>query len=168
MNPTDKPSQAFQPRRTDRDMPDRRDQLAVIASQQILTLALCQGNQPYLVTLDYAFDPAANCFYVHTALAGKKLTCLRANPRVWGQVLDDLGYVMGRLTHAYRCVMFEAVAEFVENADEKRQALAMLIDAFETVTAEARDKMLGQGCVDQTTVLRLRVLGMSGKQNRPT
>ena len=168
MEPIGKTNQAYQPRRADRDMPDRRDQLAVIAGQKILTLAMCLDNQPYLVTMDYAFDPAGNCFYVHTANAGKWLTYIRANPRVWGQVLEDLGYVPGKLTHAYRCVMFDAVAEFVEGADQKRQALAIMVDAFETALAEVKAKILGQGCVDQATVVRLRVLGMSGKQNRRT
>ena len=50
---------------------------------------------------------------------------LRANPRVWGQVIEDRGYLPGQCAHAYRSVMFEARAEFVTDLQEKRRALAL-------------------------------------------
>jgi len=76
-------------RRQDRAMPDRAEQLDVIRGSRFLTLAMSRDNQPYLVSLCYAFDERENCFYAHGATAGKKLEYVRANPRVWGQVLDD-------------------------------------------------------------------------------
>jgi nitroimidazol reductase NimA-like FMN-containing flavoprotein (pyridoxamine 5'-phosphate oxidase superfamily) len=98
-------------RRIERDMPDRADQLAVLRTQKYLSLALARDNQPYLVSLNYGFSEAENCFYVHSAPEGRKLDYLRANPRVWGQVIEDRGYLVGQCSHSYRSVMFEARAE---------------------------------------------------------
>ena len=42
---------------------------------------------------------------------------LRANPSVWGQVIEDRGYLPGQCSHAYRSVMFEARAEFVTDLE---------------------------------------------------
>ena len=43
-------------------------------------------------------------------------------PCVWGQVVEDRGYLPGQCSHAYRSVMFEARAEFVADLEEKRRA----------------------------------------------
>jgi len=78
-------------RRIERDMPDRVDQLAVIHGQKYLSLAMACDDFPYLVSLNYAFSEEENCFYVHSAPQGRKIEMLRANPRVWGQVIEDRG-----------------------------------------------------------------------------
>jgi uncharacterized protein len=108
-------------RRIERDMPDRADQLAVLRTQKFLSLAMARDNQPYLVSLNYAFSEPENCFYVHSAPEGRKIDILRVNPHVWGQVIEDRGYVSGKCSHAYRSVMFEARAEFPTDLGEKRR-----------------------------------------------
>jgi hypothetical protein len=152
-------------RRKDKAMPDPADQLAVIRGGKFLTLALCRDNEPYLVSLCYAHSEAERCFYVHSALQGKKLDFLRANQRVWGQILEDRGYVGGAATYAYRSVMFEGLAEFVEEPEAKRRALAALLERYEPGAEALKARMLAGNMVDKTAVVRLRVLALSGKQS---
>ncbi|HOX06227.1 MAG TPA: pyridoxamine 5'-phosphate oxidase family protein [Planctomycetota bacterium] len=156
-------------RRQDRAMPDRAEQLDVIRGSRFLTLAMSRDNQPYLVSLCYAFDERENCFYAHGATAGKKLEYVRANPRVWGQVLDDGGYAPGKATYYYRTVMFDALAEVVDDPETKARALRTLIERYEPAAGAGpmAARMVVQAMVDRTAVLRLRVLAMTGKQNRP-
>ena len=52
---------------------------------------------------------------------------LRTNPRVWGQVIEDRGYIAGQCSHAYRSVMFEARAEFVADLEREAATLSLLI-----------------------------------------
>ena len=121
------PEEQYHLRRIERDMPDRADQLAVLHGQKYLSLAMVRDNRPYLVSLNYAFSEKENCFYVHSAPEGRKIDMLRANPHVWGQVIEDRGYIAGQCSHAYRSVMFKARAEFVADLAEKRRALALMI-----------------------------------------
>ncbi len=161
---TSSDSSRYHPLRIEKEIAERETHLDIIRGRQFLTIAVCRDNEPYLVTLNYAFSGKENCFYVHCAKAGKKLDILRANPRVWGQVIEDRGYMKGKCTHSYRAVMFEGMAEVVESPDEKRRALEMLIERFEADSAEMKSR-LTPAALAKTTVLRLRVVGMSGKQS---
>jgi nitroimidazol reductase NimA-like FMN-containing flavoprotein (pyridoxamine 5'-phosphate oxidase superfamily) len=152
-------------RRMERDMPERGDQLAVLRGQKFLTLAMAMENQPYLVSLNYAYDERENCFYVHCATEGRKLDYLRANPRVRGQVIEDRGYLRGQCSHAYRSVMFQARAEFVEDLAEKRRALALMIDHADPDPEPLRKRMIENQSLEKVLVICLRVEQMSGKRS---
>ena len=94
---------------------DRAELLEIIAGQRLMTLAMAEDGQPYLITVNYGFDAEANCFYFHCAPEGKKLDYLRANPNVWGQVIENRGYVTGKCDHAYRSVHFAGQVDFLED-----------------------------------------------------
>ncbi|MCR4415052.1 MAG: pyridoxamine 5'-phosphate oxidase family protein [Thermoguttaceae bacterium] len=151
-------------RRVERDMPDRAEQLAVLRAQKYLSLAMCRDNQPYLVSLNYAFSEEEHCFYVHSAPEGRKLDYLRANPKVFGQVIEDRGYVVGKCAHAYRSVMFQARAEFVEAIEEKRRALSQMIDHADPDPAPLRERLVATSDLKHVVVLRLVIEWMTGKQ----
>ena len=102
---------------------DRAELLEIIGGQRLMTLAMAVDGQPYLITVNYGFDAEANCFYFHCAPEGKKLDYLRANPNVWGQVVENRGYVTGKCDHAYRSVHFAGRVDFLETEEEKRAAL---------------------------------------------
>jgi uncharacterized protein len=152
-------------RRIEKDMPDRAQQLEVLRGRQFLTLAMCRDNRPYLVNFNYIYLEEENCFYVHSAGEGRKLDYLRANPRVWGQVIEDRGYIAGKCSHAYRSVMFEGTAEFVTDEDQMLRALEMMIEQFEPDPRELKEKLLGKVDLRKVVVLRIRIEGMSGKQS---
>lgn len=156
-------SDTYHLRRMEREMPDRADQLAVLRGQKFLTLAMAKDNQPYLVSLNYAFSEQENCFYVHCAGEGKKLDYLSANPCVWGQVIEDRGYCVGKCAHSYRSVMFQGQAELVADEQQKRQALSLMIDHVEVDPEPLKQKLLDQASVQKVTIVRLRVRAMTGK-----
>ena len=110
---------------------DRAELLEIIASQRLMTLAMAKDGQPYLITINYGFDAELSCFYFHCAPEGKKLDYLRANPNVWGQVVENRGYVTGKCDHAYRSVHFAGQVDFLETEDEKRAALTLMIRQME-------------------------------------
>ena len=130
-------------RHPDKAFTDVAEVARIIAGQKFLTLALCAEDQPYLVTLSHAFDAERNCFYFHCAPTGRKLDVIRANPRVYGQVLEDCGYVAGECEHRYRTVQFEGRAGLVADPEEKLRALRLLIDRLEPEPAPARPTRIG-------------------------
>ena len=160
-----KTGKTYHVRRVDKEITDRAAQMAIIRSQKILTMALCKENEPYLVTLDYGYSESENCFYLHAATEGKKVDFLRANPRIWGQIVDDRGYMAGKCSHAYRCLMFWGQAEFVQDAAEKRRALVLMCEQLEPNPASVAHKLVGP--FDNVAILRLRVEGMTAKESPP-
>lgn len=151
-------------RRAEKAITDPEELLAVIRGQKFLTLALCQDHEPYLVTMNYAYDQEQRCFYFHCARRGKKVDYLRANPTVWGQVLEDRGYLPGQCDHAYRTVQFRGQAEWIENLEEKRHALMLMIDQLEPDPEPVKRAELTQRKLEGVGILKVRVETMSGKQ----
>jgi uncharacterized protein len=149
----------------EKDMPGRAEWLEVIRAGKYLSLAMCDGGRPYMIALNYSFDAGENCFYAHCAAGGRKLDILRANPAVWGMIVEDGGYIVGECSYRYRSVMFEGVAEFVEDLAIKRTALMAMIDHAEPDPEPLKARMLTSGSIAGIVVLRLRVAAMSGKQS---
>lgn len=161
---TDNP-QRYHPRRIDRQM-SPAGQMEVIRKQRFLTLAMCDGCEPYLANFNYAYSQAGRCFYVHSAPEGRKVGLLRANPKVWGQIIEDCGYEAAKCTHLYRSVQFEAVAEFVQDQAEVVRALEMMIDIQSPNPAQLKQKLADTPPSPASVIIiRLRVVGMSGKCN---
>ena len=51
--------------------------------------------------------------------------------QVWGQILEDRGYVTGRCMHDFRTVQFRGRVTFLEDGDAKQRALYLMIDQLE-------------------------------------
>ncbi len=96
----------YHQRRPEQTIEDWAKQLDIIQNGTHLTMAMAVGDEPYLATVNYGFDADANTFYFHCNPKGKKVDFLRQNPVVWGQILDDRGYVDGRCLHGFRTVQF--------------------------------------------------------------
>lgn len=150
-------------RRSEKKMSDDEAR-GVLLRGKYATFALCKDDEPYLVTLNYAFVPEENCLYCHAAPEGKKIDFIRANPRVWGQVLEDGGYLPGQCDHAYRTVMFRARAELLDGDDAKRRALVAMIDRLEPNPGPNKARILS-GSLDEVALIRIVVETLDGKQN---
>jgi nitroimidazol reductase NimA-like FMN-containing flavoprotein (pyridoxamine 5'-phosphate oxidase superfamily) len=144
---------------------DRAELLDVIAGQRLMTLAMAAEGRPYLVTVNYGFDPVHDCFYFHCAPEGKKIAYLRANPSVWGQVIEDHGYLIGKCDHVYRSVHFEGRVAFLEE-EKKRDALILMIRQLEPEPEPVIERLITQARLAKTAVGRLLVLEMTGKRHR--
>lgn len=152
-------------RRVEKAIEDREDLITVLRNGAHMTLALSESNEPYLVTVNYSFDEANMVVYFHCASEGKKIDILRSNSKVWGQVLEDLGYIQGECDHAYRTVQFRGSAEFASNLDEKRHALELMIDKLEKEPEKMRKESLTKDKLEKVVICKIRIEGMSGKHN---
>jgi hypothetical protein len=157
--------ETYHSRHPDKAITDPAELTAVVAGQKFLTLALCAENRPYLVTISHAFDAERNCFYFHCSPVGRKIDLIRANPQVYGQVLEDRGYVAGECDHAYRTVQFDGTAAVVTDPDEKLAALRRLIEFLETDPGPVKERNLKTARLDSVAIVRVTVTGWSGKKN---
>lgn len=157
--------QTYHLRRSEKEIIDPTAMWAIIAGQKTMTLALCKDNMPYLVTVNYGHDQAGSCLYFHCAGEGKKMDYLQANPVVWGQVLEDHGYLDGKCDHAFRTVQFEGRVTFVEDTEEKRRALSLMIDQLESDPEAVKARQATSRAVERVTIGKVVVGALTGKVN---
>ena len=91
-------------------------------------LAMTDGDQPYIVPLNYGYHE--NALYIHCATEGMKLDLIRKNPKVAFNVTLDAEYLDGKLTMRYRSVNGTGVATIIEDEEGKREALNFLTTHF--------------------------------------
>jgi uncharacterized protein len=138
---------------------------AILDQGKYATLALCNRQEPYLVTLNYGYDRENCALFFHSATEGLKLAFIRANPEVCGTVIIDEGYVHGKCAHAYRSVVFWGRIEILQDLDEKRAALERMIDQLEEDAASVRQRLLSDPArLVNVAVLRLVITEITGKQ----
>lgn len=154
-------------RRTERAIDDVAVLREILASQKTMTLALCRDDEPYLVTLNYGYERTSDRLYFHCADEGKKVDVINANPRVWGQVLDDRGYVVGACDHAFRSVHFSGTARWVDDLEEKRRALTMMIEHLEPDPEPVKEQQIKDASLARVRIGYVGIHGMSGKQKLP-
>lgn len=156
----------YHQRRPEKAITDHDQLLNVLREGNVVTLAMCRNDEPYLVTVNYALDEAGTAIYFHCAGQGKKFDYLSANPKVWGQVFIDGGYLEGECDHSFRTVQFAAEATFVQDESAKREALALLIRHFERNPDPVIDRLLGHPeAIAKVAIVRLNLLHITGKES---
>lgn len=118
-------------RRKDEEISDVKVFETILKSAKYVTLALCENNHPYLVSLSHDYDEKKNVIYFHCAIEGKKLDYLKSNNLVWGQALLDYGYTHGECDHVYATVHFSGKVTFIEEFDEKVEALMCMMKTLD-------------------------------------
>jgi len=153
----------FHARRKDKEIDSLEELWDVLRSQKYMTVACSKDNQPYLFTVNYAFDHSKNSLYFHCAPEGKKMEYLASNPLVWGQVIEDRGYLYGKCDHNYRSVHFQGVVQVVQEEKEKMEALHLLIDQQE-LDPEPVKRNLTPKQIENTAIVKILIIGISGKK----
>ncbi len=139
---------------------------AIIDRGEHLTMAMARDGEPYLATVNYGYDEDQRCFFFHCSVKGKKADVLRANPRVWGQILEDLGYRDGRCLHDYRTVQFSGSVTFVDDLAEKRRALHLMIDQLESDPGAVKARFVTDKSVRGVGIGRIDVEALTAKAGK--
>ena len=152
-------------RRKEQEIKDPGELKEILAKTQYVTVAMCKDNEPYLVTLSHGYDEKRNALYFHCAFEGKKIEILKANDRVWGQAIVDRGYVQGECDHLFSSVQFSGRVRFVEDAEEKRHALAVMIGQLEQEPEKVMTAKVTGAAVAKTCIGRIDIEFLSGKRS---
>ena len=152
-------------RRKEKEIKDKNEIISILEWAKYITIAMSRDNEPYLVTLSYGYDRRRNCIYFHCAKEGKKTDILNKNNRVWGQALIDKGYVQGACDHLYATAHFMGRVTFIDNLDEKRQALEVMIKALDDKPMKVIKKQLTKKSIADINIGRIDIEYMSGKKS---
>lgn len=118
-------------RRKDREITDKTKMIDVINKGKYSVIALCNDNEPYVVTMSYGFEETTNTFYFHGADKGQKIDFIKANPNACLTIIEDLGYQIGQCTHAYRSVICRGKMTMVNASEERVHGIKVMIHQLE-------------------------------------
>ena len=139
----------------------------ILDKSQVLHLGLAVDNEPYVVPMNYGYtmEDGKLVLYLHSAVRGKKLDMLRANPKVFFEMDCDRmsfeGKVPCQYGMVYSSVMGRGTARIVEDVEEKMQAMSLLMK-----TQTGKDFSFNERLVSIVAVIRIDVSEYTAK-HRP-
>jgi nitroimidazol reductase NimA-like FMN-containing flavoprotein (pyridoxamine 5'-phosphate oxidase superfamily) len=152
-------------RRKEKEIKNKDEIIEILKNTKYLTIAMCEDNIPYLVTLTHGYDSKKNVIYFHCAKEGKKIDILRKNNIVWGQAIIDNGYVHGKCDHLYATTQFKGTVTFIDDIDEKKHALQTMIKQQEIVPEKVIKRQIKDEKVKNVNIGRIDINYLSGKKS---
>ncbi|MFW9957444.1 MAG: pyridoxamine 5'-phosphate oxidase family protein [Candidatus Odinarchaeota archaeon] len=153
-------------RRKEKSIESEEEMFAVIEKAKYVTIAMCQDNEPYLVTLSHGLDRNKRCIYFHCAQEGKKIDILRVNNTVWGQAINDGGYIDGSCDHLFVTTQFKGTVTFIKNIKEKEQALRVMIHHLEQHPEKVIAAQITLKSLKRVNIGRIDIHFLSGKKSK--
>jgi nitroimidazol reductase NimA-like FMN-containing flavoprotein (pyridoxamine 5'-phosphate oxidase superfamily) len=139
----------------------------ILKNGKYSTIALCKKTKPYLVTLNYGFHKEKNALYFHSAIKGLKLEIIKKNNEVCGTVIEDKGYLMNRCMHAYRSVVYFGKISIIEDIEEKRLAIDIMLNQLEEKPDVVKQKYIkNEASYKNVAILRIDIYSIRGKEGK--
>ena len=139
----------------------------ILDSGKVLHLGLSVNDEPYVVPMNYgyALEDGKLVVYLHSAVRGRKLEMLQANPKVFFSIDCDRMPFEGRVPcqygMVYSSIMGRGTAAIVEDVEEKKRAMTLLMK-----TQTGKDFTFEDRLVTIVTVIRIDVSEYTAK-HRP-
>jgi len=153
--------------RSDREIEDELELKRIVRNGKFVVISMCSDNSPYVVTMNYGYDDRKNALYFHAAFKGLKMDIIKQNSNVCATVIEDLGYKPGECDHGYRSVVFWGKMSVIDDLEEKKYGLNILLNHLEEQPDEVKKKLLKEDSryeKMQMAILRLDMEEMTGKE----
>jgi len=152
-------------RRKEKEISDPALLREILRRGKWTSIALCEDDEPYVVSLSYGFDAERKALYFHCARTGRKVDACRANPAACATVVEDLGYRAGECEQGYRSLVLHGSLHVVEDLEEKKHGIQVLLGHLEEDPASFLDRLLPtDDKYEKLGVLRFDIRSMTGKQ----
>ena len=119
--------------RRERQVTDLDEIKKILDKSKVLHLGLVDGDEPYVVPMNYGyeFQDEKLVFYLHGARRGRKIDAIKADPKVFYEMCCDItpfeGEVACKYGITYASIMGRGLATLVEDVEEKKKALSILM-----------------------------------------
>lgn len=117
----------------ERQVTDHEEILKILDKCKILHLGLVDGDEPYVVPMNYGYTMEGDklTLYMHCATKGYKLDLMRMNPKVFFEMECDVqgfeGNVACQYGTVYQSIMGRGRAEIVEDVERKKEMLTLFM-----------------------------------------
>lgn len=149
-------------RRKEKQITDQALLESILQEAQVCRIGMAQDNTPYVVPVSFGYRKG--CLYFHSAPAGKKIEILRQNNSVCFEMDIRTELVTSdrpcNWTMKYCSVMGTGRAVFLEDEQEKRQALDVIMEHYGAASTEYPHEI-----IDKIAIIRIEVQSMTGKKS---
>jgi hypothetical protein len=144
----------------DKEIKDRKVIDGIIRCCRVCRLAMCDGDQPYIVPLNFGYD--GSFLYFHAAPEGRKINIIRKNNKVCFEfdILHDIvtAEQACKWGTKYESVIGSGTAEILDSSESKKTALEWIMRQY---GSEAN--YFSEEIMKKTLIFRVRILEISGK-----
>ena len=139
--------------------------LHILDTAKVLHLGLAVNDEPYVVPMNYGYtmEDGKLTLYLHSAVKGKKLDMMQANPKVFFSIDCDRqpfeGKVPCQYGLVYSSIMGKGTASIVEDVEEKKRAMTLLMK-----TQTGKDFPFEDRLVSIVAVIRIDVAEYTAKR----
>ncbi|MCI1954890.1 MAG: pyridoxamine 5'-phosphate oxidase family protein [Oscillospiraceae bacterium] len=155
-------------RRSDREVKEFDEIVAILGRCSVVRLALCDGDRPYVVPLNFGYraENGRLTLYFHSAPQGRKLDLIRKNPNACFEADGSFRLATGPdacdWSADYESVVGAGRASVLEDPEEIRGALDLIMKKYGFPgKPEYRPEYLLH-----MAVIRLDVTALTGKRHR--
>ena len=151
----------------ERQVTDPEQILHILDTAKVVHLGLSVNDEPYVVPMNYGYtmEEEKLTLYLHSAVRGKKLDMIQANSKVFFEIDCDRMPFEGRVPcqygMVYSSIMGRGTATLVEDVEEKKQAMTILMK-----TQTGKDFSFNDRLVSIVTVIHIDVSEYTAK-HRP-
>ena len=153
--------------RRERQITDISEITKILDKAKVVHVGLVDEGRPYVVPMNYGYtlENGKLTLYLHGATEGRKLDIIRKNPEVCAEIDCDIvpieGDIACRYGISYSSIMAEGCAHILDNIDEKREGLKILMK-----TQTGKDFDFTEKMVNVVSVIRIDVSSFTAK-HRP-
>ena len=144
--------------RREREVTDPAQILDILNRAQIVHIAMVDGDEPYVIPMNYGFtmEEGKLTLYLHGAKKGRKLDVLQVNPKVFFSLECDVqpfeGDIACRYGTAYSSVLGAGVAHIIDDPAVKCEGLSIIMK-----TQTGRDFSFDENMASIVSVIRIDV-----------
>ncbi len=131
----------------ERMITDEAEIVRILDESKIVHVGMVDGDEPYVVPMNYGYtlEDGKLTIWLHGSLRGKKLDIIRKNPKVFVEMECSLqpfdGDIACRYGLSYSSLMGRGTAEIVEDVEQKKLGLKLLMKTQTGKDFEFEDKM---------------------------
>ena len=150
-------------RRKDKEIEDKELMESILKRAIVCRIGLSQDNVPYIVPLNFGYK---NSFlYFHSAKDGRKIEMIRKNNNICFEIDIDTELLKAekpcKWSMKYYSVIGFGKAFLVENSEEKREALDIIMEQY----ADKSSCEYPEELINKVTIIKVKIESMTGKQS---
>jgi len=149
----------------ERQVTDREEILKILDKCKILHLGLVDGDEPYVVPMNYGYvmEGEQLTLYMHGATKGYKLDLMRKNPKVFFEMECDVqgfeGEIACQYGTVYQSIMGRGKATIIEGPQEKIETMKLFMKS-----QTGRDFEFSEKMVSAVVMIRIDVSEYTAKR----
>ena len=133
--------------RREQQVTDINEIIEILEKSKVVHVGMIDGDEPYVVPMNYGYvlEDGKLTIYLHGAKRGRKIDAIKANPKVFYEMCCDItpfeGEVACKYGITYASIMGRGLATLVEDVEEKKQALSILMKTQTGKDFQFEDKL---------------------------